>query len=214
MPVIHHQALSADVYELLVEWLLSPACSPGAPLNIDRLAEEWGVSQTPVREALARAATAGVVIREQHKGYRAADILPVEMYQALLDARALVEPYCAGRAAEVITDSELARLVKFQDTMESVPLGPTVAEYRQYLRSDIGLHRGIMEVAGNPFLVRAFDNWGIHYFRFQRFRGGAVHDAADSHVEHRAILAAIASHDPDAARDAMARHIAGVRSRM
>ena len=207
------QPLSEDVYELLIEKLLDPACQPGSALNIDRLAETWQVSPTPVREALSRAAATGLVIHRQHYGYRVAPLLPAEDYQALMDARALVEPFCAERAAVLATDQELDDLDQFQQTMERTPIGPTARQYRPYLHADISLHRGIVACARNRFLVQAFDSFNIHFFRFQRFGGGAVADASQSHIEHRAILAALRSRDPQAAATAMARHIEGVRNR-
>ena len=211
--VQHPQALSADVYELLIEKLLDPSCKPGSTLNIDRLAAEWNVSPTPVREALSRATATGLVIRRQHYGYRVAPLLPPEDYQALLDVRALIEPYSAARTAELATDIELDELESFQATMEQTPIGPTANEYRPYLRADIGFHRGIAVASRNRFVVQAFDSWNIHFFRFQRFGGGVVFDAPQSHIEHHAILTALRHRDPQAASAAMLTHIEGVRTR-
>ena len=209
----HPQALSADVYELLIEKLLDPSCTPGSTLNINHLAAAWEVSPTPVREALSRAAATGLVTRRQHYGYRVAPLLPPEDYQALMDVRGLVEPYSAARTAEFATAAELDELEAFQTTMEQTAVGPTAKEYRPYLRADIGFHRGIAIASRNRFIVQAFDGWNIHFFRFQRFRGGEVFDAQQSHVEHHAILDALRKHDPQAAAAAMTTHIEGVRSR-
>ena len=211
--ILHPQALSADVYELLIEKLLDPGCKPGSTLNIDRLAAEWNVSPTPVREALSRATATGLVIRRQNYGYRVAPLLPPGDYQALLDVRELIEPYSAARAAELATEAELDELESLQMMMEKTPIGPTAKEYRPYLRADIGFHRGIAIASRNRFLVQAFDGWNIHFFRFQRFGGGGVSDAPQSHVEHHAILAALRHRDPQAASAAMSTHIEGVRSR-
>ena len=207
------QALSADVYDLLVNKLLDPSFRPGARLNIDRLAAEWGVSQTPVREALSRAAATGLVVREQNKGFQVAPLLPHSRFKAVVDARALIEPYCAGRAATLANDDELATLVVFHDTMSQAPDHPTLDEYRHYLTADIGWHRGIVLAARNPFLLHAFDDWTIHFSRFQRFRGDPATDVADSRDEHRAVLDALLRHDPEAATSAMTTHVAGLRHR-
>jgi len=201
------------VYELLLEKLLDPSCPPGSTLNIERLAATWNVSPTPVREALSRAAATGMVTHRQNYGYRVAPVLPLDEYQALVDVRALIEPYCAARAAEFISDAQLADLEGFQALMEQAATGPTTIEYRPYLRADIRFHRNIATAARNQFAVSAFDGWNIHFFRFQRFGGRSVADAEQSHIEHRAILAAIRSHDPEAAKEAMAIHIEGVRHR-
>ena len=207
------QALSADVYDLLVDKLFDPSYRPGARLNIDRLAAEWGVSQTPVREALSRAAATGLVVREQHKGFQVAPLLPHSRFQAVVDARALIEPFCAGRAATLASDDELAALVMFNDTMDQIAAHPDADEYRSYLRADIGWHRGIVAAARNPFLLQAFDDWNIHFFRFQRFRGDAAADVAGARPEHRAVMDALLCHDPEASFSAMTAHVTGVRHR-
>ncbi len=212
-PPLAPQPLSADVYELLLEKLLDPTCPPGSVLNIDRLAADWNVSPTPVREALSHAAATGLVTHRQHYGYRAAPMLPPEDYQALMDTRALIEPFCAAKAAELISPEQADELEKFQSLMEQAAVGPTAAEYRPYLRADIRFHRQIAVAAGNRFLVQAFDTWNIPFFRFQRFGGRSVDDAGQSHREHRAIVAAIRRHDAEAAEQAMATHIEGVRAR-
>lgn len=207
------RGLSADVHELLLELLLDPSCPPGSPLNIDRLAARWDVSATPVREALARAAATGLVEHRQNHGYRAAPMLPPSDYQALMDVRALIEPYCAGRAAERITAAQAAELEDLQLAMEHAATGPTASEYRPYLRADIRFHRTIVAAAANRFVLQAFDGWNTHFFRFQRFGGRSVADATISHPEHRAIIDAIRRHDAEAARAAMAAHVEGVRRR-
>ena len=207
------QALSVDLYSLLIEMLLGPDCEPGATLNIDRLAEAWDVSPTPVRETLSQATTNGLVIRRQNYGFRVAPLLSPEDYSALMDARDLIQPYCAQRAATLATEAELDSFDRFQDAMERTPRDPTDSEYRVHFRADIGLHRGIVLAAHNRFVVQAFDNCNVHFFRFQRFRVGPVQDASDAHTEQRAIIAALRNRDPLAARKAMVDHVDAVRSR-
>jgi len=62
--VVHRRSLTDDVYERLIELLLEAELEPGARLQIDALARVWQVSQTPIREALARAEVSGLVVRQ------------------------------------------------------------------------------------------------------------------------------------------------------
>ena len=67
--------LSDTVYDALRGWIMDRVLAPDSKLNIDRLAETMGVSATPVREALARLESEGLVIKEPRRGYLSTPLL-------------------------------------------------------------------------------------------------------------------------------------------
>src|SRR5665811_2216593 len=88
---VNRRALRDGVFSRLVEMLLHHEFAPGENLNIDRLSQEFGVSPTPVREALVQLEHTGLVSRVALRGYRvAAPLTPAEIGQ-LNDARLIVE---------------------------------------------------------------------------------------------------------------------------
>src|SRR3954467_4992197 len=64
------QVLSDDVYETVKGLIMDSVVEPGTRLNIDALTRELGISQTPIRESLARLEADGLVIKEPLRGYR------------------------------------------------------------------------------------------------------------------------------------------------
>ncbi len=203
------RSLLDDVHERLAEHLADPDLAPGTPVRIDHLARLWGVSQTPVREALARAEAGGLVRREAHRGYRVAEVLPPAEFDRLMQLRLLLEPWCAARAAERADAGLGAALVAEHEAMRRAPTGH---EYLDYLRADVAFHDLIVRSTGNGFLQAALDQARPHTHRFRRF-GRGVDDAEAALREHQAVLDAVLSGDAAAAERAMRVHLEGVRLR-
>ena len=104
------QVLSDDVYETVKGLIMDSVVEPGTRLNIDALTRELGISQTPIRESLARLESDGLVIKEPLRGYRVSSRLTRDEFDDLFEYRLLIEPWAAGRAAERAGADELARL--------------------------------------------------------------------------------------------------------
>ncbi len=102
------QVLADHVYDELMESLVDGRLEAGAPLNIDALSRELEVSQTPIREALARLEATGLVHRLALKGYRVAPLFTPEDLAHLTDARLLIEPENAFLACQRMTDALVA----------------------------------------------------------------------------------------------------------
>jgi DNA-binding GntR family transcriptional regulator len=201
------RSLLDDVHERVAEYLADPTLQPGSPVRIDHLARLWGVSQTPIREALARAEASGLVRREAHRGYRVAELLPPAEFDRLMELRLLLEPWCAAQAA--LHADEVADALRAEhEAMRRAPLDT----YREYLRADVAFHDVLVRAAGNRFLQAALDLARPHAHRFRRFAVG-VDDADEAIAEHQRVLDAVLAGDPVAAEAAMRAHLEGVRRR-
>ena len=206
-------SLADGVYDELMARLFDNTLEPGAPLNIDALSRDLDVSQTPIREALARLESTGLVIRAALKGYRVAPVLSPKELGDLLDARAVLEPVNAGLAAANVTAAFLRGLAESIDQLAASPTGPSFAEYHAYWEADEQFHDLIARQADNVFLYRAFEALGGQAQRFRLFGGLGVSDAESAIAEHREILDALEAEDARRAHVAMERHVVNVRSR-
>lgn len=203
-----------EVYDRLVELIVDGHIVADAPLGIDALSRELGVSTSPIREALARLESTGLVRRMALRGYRVApELTPAELGQ-LLDARLLIEPAAAGTAASRHPTTDLASdLDATIRSLADAPRGPTFESFREYYEADRRFHRAIIAGTGNAFIAHAYDALGGQFQRFRLFSGRGVTDADATIAEHTAVRDAIADGDPSAAEAAMRRHLVGVRSR-
>jgi DNA-binding GntR family transcriptional regulator len=206
-------SLADGVYDELMARLFDNTLEPGASLNIDALSRDLDVSQTPIREALARLESTGLVIRAALKGYRVAPVLSPKELGDLLDARAVLEPVNAGLAAANVTPSFLRDLTASIDQLAASPTGPSFAEYHAYWEADEQFHDLIARQADNVFLYRAFEALGGQAQRFRLFGGLGVSDAESAIAEHREIFEALEAEDAHRSQVAMERHVVNVKSR-
>jgi DNA-binding GntR family transcriptional regulator len=210
---LQRQSLSDGVYDELLRRLFDNTLPPGTPLNIDALARDLDVSQTPIREALARLESTGLVTRAALRGYRAAPLLSRDELDALMHARCVLEPAVARLAASRITDEFLNALDASIERLRAAPTGPNFDDYHLYWAADEEFHDRIARQADNPFLYRAFESLGGQAQRFRMFGGLGVSDADHAIREHKAIRVALGTGDPDAAERAMLDHVQAVRGR-
>lgn len=210
---VPRRTLVDEVHDKLVVLLLETELEPGSPLRIDHLARDWGVSQTPVREALSRAAASGLVVRLPLRGYQVAPLVTEEQFDQLMEVRLLLEPRGAARACERGGADLADELERIHARMAAAPRGPHPRDVREYLRADVDFHQEIVRASQNGFLEAALAATAAHAHRFRRFPGGVVSDAEDALAEHEAVLEAVRRGDAEAAAESMRHHLEGVARR-
>ena len=104
------QILADGVYDTIKGLLMDQSITPESRINIDKLARELQVSPTPVREALARLESEGLVTKEALRGYSAAPLLTRSSFIQLFELRLLLEPVIARKAAALLTEEDLLTL--------------------------------------------------------------------------------------------------------
>lgn len=212
--IIRPRLVVDDVYDQLVVLIVDGHVSPEDALSIDALAREFGVSTSPVREALARLESTGLIRRAAMRGYRVAPALDATELGELLDARLVIEPGAAGRAASALPrDNTIAALDAAVQDLAKAPRGSSYESFRDYYEADRRFHHAVVAGTGNRFLVQAYEALGGQFQRFRLFSGRGVTDADATIAEHRAVRDAISGGDVDAASAAMRAHLEGVRER-
>lgn len=189
--------------------ILEGKLKPGQWLRQRQLAEEFNVSQMPVREALKELAAEGLVEHIPYRGMRVVAFSPEDV-EDLYTHRSLLEGMAARAAAARIEPDELAHLEQLQAQMADHMAPEDLAEYRQLNRQ---FHETIFRASRRAYLIRTLQQmWdAFPTMLWSNFAHTAVYslperDATDTH-EHVAILKALADHDPDAAERLMREHI-------
>lgn len=174
---------------------------PGQRLLLDILAQELGVSPTPVREALRRLQAEGLVTYEPYKGVTVRGVTEHEL-KHVSHLRVMVEGYAARLAAKNITPEQLGLLVSIHAEMESLyRTGDveifSVASEEWHLAIYQATHVSVIpELVGRLWAFFPGDTLGT-----------IPHRPAATLIEHEDILRALQQHDEGAAEQAMARHI-------
>ncbi|MFI6535659.1 GntR family transcriptional regulator [Nonomuraea sp. NPDC050547] len=209
------QPLADQMYEVLLDQFMTGKRAPGSPLNIGALSRELDVSQTPLREALARLEHTGLVVREALKGYRVAPMFTDREIGKLMDARLVLEPALAYETCRRTTPEFLEELLEAVEELDrSVGLADTESSsFRSYWAADDRFHGLIAQQCDNPFLETAYRSLNGQVQRFRLFsrlgNTGAEHAAR----EHRAIYEALAEGNPEIASIRMREHLQNANRR-
>jgi DNA-binding GntR family transcriptional regulator len=214
--VPQRQILSDGVYETVKELVMDHGLEPGARVSIDDLARRLSVSQTPVREALARLESDGLVVKEPLRGYRTAPLLDSAALEQLYEVRLLLEPRGARRTAKLATDAQIATLVQANDAMRRAMRGASKAhsyrEYRAFATEDARFHDTIAAASGNEFLRETLARLRAHLHLYRLYFHGGI--AGETLPEHIDVLTALQARKPAAAEAAMAEHVSRSQERM
>jgi DNA-binding GntR family transcriptional regulator len=210
---VSRKSLSDAVYDALLGQVMGGHHPPETALNIDALSRTFGVSHTPIREALARLEATGLVTRAALKGYRVAPFLNADELDDLMDARAAIEPTNAFIATTRARQEELDDLAQTVEIMKKSPRGVSYEEMAEFWDADESFHRLIAEMTDNPFLLSAYSTLGGHVQRFRLFAGVGITDADAAIQEHLAVLESMLSGKAQEAEERMKHHIQNVKAR-
>lgn len=206
-------AMSDRVYSRLRARVIDLELEPGYRLQIERLSKEFGVSPTPIREALNRLSAEGLVTAEAYRGFRVAALLDGEHLTQLLKAREVIERAGAsGTAASrnpTIVEG-LKERVSYMDELVSAP----ELDIRSFNAADASFHRLTIEGSGNPFLIEAFDSLHAHVQIARHFKGRSTIEASHSNEEHKRILEAIEQGSEFEVQALVGAHVDGVLARL
>lgn len=204
--------LSDEIYEALVSELISLRIPPDEKLSVDVLARQFGVSQTPIRAALIRLETEGLVVRKHNTGFSAAPLPSSKDFEEAYVMRLLLEPEAARLAAQHARASEIKTLESLGHRMEELVSEDAHGNYGRFALLDGQFHAHIAQMSDNQLLQRTLESLYAHMHLFRlRYHASVAEEAIK---EHLAIIEAISSHDSDAARQAMSIHIQASHTRM
>jgi DNA-binding GntR family transcriptional regulator len=206
------QNLADNVYEALKELIMDGIYPQGSRVNLDKAARQLQVSQSPLREALVRLESEGLVIKEPFRGYSTAPVLSKGELEDLFEFRFVVEPWAAAQAAADITDEGARLLAAEMSTVPQAPSGTSYNDYRGMALHDARLHDLVQRLGGNRHMRRAFERTHCHLHILRLYYQGGMGSAALR--EHRLLVDAIASGDQDAAAAAMRAHLEASRARL
>ncbi|MFJ6463181.1 GntR family transcriptional regulator [Streptomyces sp. NPDC091387] len=201
------QVLSDSVYEDIKAMVMDHEIAPGARVGIDALSRALGVSPTPVREALARLESDGLVVKRSLSGYRATELLTRQGLEELFEMRMLLEPRATALAAANATEEQLDAIERITDEMRTLP-GPTgrYADYRDFAALDQRFHEAIAAASHRPLLTDAVERLHSHLHIFRLTSAEATEDP--TLAEHDRVVRAILRRKADRAAEAMTEHLA------
>jgi DNA-binding GntR family transcriptional regulator len=201
------------VVEVLRELILSNAFPPGARLAENELAEQLGVSRTPIREALRQLAAEGLVELPPNRGARVASWSPDEL-ESLFDLRSTLEPRLTGMAADRAGEADLVALDELALHMLTVGSPGPDQDLEALIPLNTAFHGRLVELADAPAFASALAGAVRTPLIMRNFR--AYDDAAmrRSLAHHIEIVAAMRAGDSQWATAVMTAHLRNARAVM
>jgi DNA-binding GntR family transcriptional regulator len=203
--IVNNIALFEAADELIRKLIFSRTLKPGERIDEQALAREFGISRTPLREALKVLHNEGLVKLVPRRGCFVAKLTDrdfEEIYQMI----GLLEGASAARAAELATPADIAKLRKITQRMTEMA---AERNYKRYFDANLAAHAAVLEAAGNTWQKNM-----IEYLRgmCRLWPRASIADIPgrleESLHEHRQLLEAIEARAPARAEEIMRRHIA------
>ncbi len=199
-----NRPLYEDVAERLREQIFSHELAPGSWLDEQSLAAAFGISRTPMREAIKVLASEGLVTTKMNKGAYVTEVDRRDLEQ-IFTVLSLLEGQAAKETAIKATEAQLTQLDNLHHRLEKAAAD---RDSEQFFEVNVKFHELIQEIAGNKWMNGVIEDLR-KVLKLQRrdslSKSGRL---LSSLVEHREILQAILKRDPTAAELAMRKHLA------
>jgi len=208
MPESHSGGLSEQVYDELREAICDGRIPSNRRLVQNALADQLGISRTPVRDALSRLVQEGLVYPAPVRGgFIVKEFTPHDVLE-IYDVRLAMEPFAARRATGLHSGAQIAEMRDINAEIESSSLDSIVEQYALNER----FHELVIEPCGNAILKRMLAQlWQMSSSRrMYHFQASATEHAVTV-VEHAGIIASLESGDPKAVVAGIEAHILGAK---
>ncbi len=201
-------ALYQEVAERLRQRIFSHELPPGTWVDEQALADQYGISRTPLREALKVLASEGLVTLKPRRGCYVTEISDRDLDE-VFSVMTLLEGQCARETATKASEADLDRLREIHARLEAAARKEDIDGF---FEANQAFHRALQEIADNKWLLHVIEDLrkviklSRHHSLFSEGR------LDQSLAEHRDILAAIVTRDAEGAEQHMRRHIGSGRA--
>lgn len=200
-------ALYQEVAERLRQRIYAHELKPGAWVDEQALADQYGISRTPLREALKVLASEGLVTLKPRRGCYVTEISERDLDE-IFSIVCMLEGQCAREAAVRATDEDCKQLQRAHSRLEDAA---RTNDIDGFFDANQAFHRALHTIADNHWLLHVIEDLrkviklSRHHSLFSEGR------LEQSLAEHRAILAAVLARNPEAAELRMREHIGSGR---
>jgi DNA-binding GntR family transcriptional regulator len=200
---LNTRPLYEDVADRLREQIFTKILAPGSWLDEQSLAEEFGISRTPMREAIKVLASEGLVTIKMRRGAYVTEVSRKDLEQ-IFTILSLLEGEAAREAAAIATEDELNQLDYWHHRLEKAAADRDI---EQFFEINVKFHELIQEIAGNRWMNGVIADLRKVLKLHRRNSLTSTGRLQNSLIEHRAILNALLRRDQAGAESAMRKHL-------
>jgi DNA-binding GntR family transcriptional regulator len=200
-------SLRETIADSLRAALVAGQMRPGVVYSVPSLAEQFGISATPVREAMLDLAKEGLVESVRNKGFRVTELTQKDL-DDITQLRGLIEVPIVVELAAV---ADLAAIERLRPLAQAIVDGAEAGDLIAYIEADRQFHLSLLELAGNPHLVNVVRELRARSRLFGLERLLQQQRLTASALEHLELLDALLHRDVARTEEIMHRHIGHVR---
>jgi DNA-binding GntR family transcriptional regulator len=198
-----HENLDQKAYQILKTMIMDRQLLPGEKIPQEKLAEDLGISRTPLINALKFLEKEKLVQSIPRRGFFMRTFTQKEMI-SIFELREVLEGLAARKAAQKITDNQIVQLGKF---FKQFAGEKDIDDIRAYAREDRRFHKFLLDIGAKEFLKSILETYNVISYSYQVVSPeGLVRHPRETIREHRAMIDAIAGRDAEAAENLMRRH--------
>ena len=207
LEIRNYKPLGEVVFEYLRNAILNGELKPGERLMEVTIAEQLGVSRTPVREAIRKLEKESFVIMIPRKGAYVADLTKNDILE-VLEIRQELEGFAAALSAERMTNEEKAKLSQI---LESFNEGLANMDKKKMIERDNEFHSFIFGGSKNQRLINLIHELHDQFQRFRLIYFNEFSNYQEIQASHGRIYEAILKNDPKTAREEAESHVESIR---
>lgn len=210
MSRIETSLLTEQVYNILREKIIGRQYTPGNKLDIHKIAEELGVSRSPVKDAITQLVHEGLIEIIPRKGTYVTQLKFSEFIE-VLDARLMIEMWAANQAVETITDDELEEWGKIVQNMDAL-LEISPFPFEKYSKLDMEFHKTLIEWSNNNKIKGIFSSLNTHVSLSRIVHSTSLESTIKRHKDHWLMYEAMKNRDVPTLSNTLKMHIESLKN--
>lgn len=204
-------SLANQCYEKLQEHILNGTFAPGQKLKVDALKQEFAIGHSPIREALSRLVSSGLVESRENKGFRVAQVSQADIYD-VYQTFFHIELLALTQAIKHGDDAWESRVVAALHHLALVETKNEPVEYQVWAERNYAFHVALISGCNSPLLMQIRADV---YLRFDRYCRIAFHSARKdlmvNHAEHKELAETVLSRNLEKTEKLIRYHIFGAQ---
>ncbi len=208
---VEHENLDQKVHRQIKSMILEQKLRPGTKIYQEKLAQDLGISRTPLVNALKKLEQEQLIIAIPRRGFFVRHFSKQEMIH-IFELREVLEGLAARRASACISYDQVQRLKSF---FKGLKVSDHTKSIERYAEEDRRFHNFVIEIGGDELLSSILETYSIITFSYLGgFRGGLVRPPKETLPEHLAMIEAIARKEPEKAEQAAHLHLRRSREKL
>lgn len=209
MPKIETSLLTEQAYNILREKIIVREYRPGSKLDIHKLADEFGVSRSPIKDAINQLVHEGLIEIVPRKGTYVTQ-LKLDDFIEILDARLMIEMWSAKEVIQNISEEEIEKWGKIVQDMDAL-LEATPFSFEQYSKLDTEFHETLIKWTNNKKIKDMFSSLNTHVALSRIVYNTPLESTIKRHKDHLHMYEAMKNKDFQTLSDTLILHIGSLK---